>query len=282
MIDRRIYGQKKIFYRGTNDQVFKAIFCKDENRRLLRRLIEDAFEVKGVIILGVVIPELPKDNIYQHGKILDVIVKMNGQITNIEINVYDDPIFHRRNFAYIAYLYATQLRKGKNYATMQNFAQLNLTVSFSFDIPPFDIYELRGKKYGKLFIDNLTIREFNLLKLDDPCYNKFKFIKMLNDGEQELNEECIGDKDMEKFNEEIHRVNSDPEFSTFISPEDDERQFIDTVKAVEFTNGLEQGIEQGSINEKLNIANNLLAMNIPINDIIKATGLSKEQVESLE
>ena len=41
--------------------------------------------------------------------------------------------------------------------------------------------------------------------------------------------------------------------------------------------GIEQGIEQGV----KSIAKNLLKMNLPINEIIKATGLSKKQITML-
>ena len=43
----------------------------------------------------------------------------------------------------------------------------------------------------------------------------------------------------------------------------------------------EEGIEQGATNEKNSIAKKLLKMNLPINEIIKATGLSKKQITML-
>ena len=43
----------------------------------------------------------------------------------------------------------------------------------------------------------------------------------------------------------------------------------------------EQGIEQGTNNEKKSIAKNLLQIGLPIKDIIKATGLSKKQISML-
>ena len=41
--------------------------------------------------------------------------------------------------------------------------------------------------------------------------------------------------------------------------------------------GLEQGIERG----KLETAKNLIAMNLPLKDVVKATGLSEKQVRKL-
>jgi predicted transposase/invertase (TIGR01784 family) len=45
--------------------------------------------------------------------------------------------------------------------------------------------------------------------------------------------------------------------------------------------GLQQGLEQGAKQEKIAIAKNALSMNMPIEQIIKLTGLTKEEIESL-
>ena len=44
----------------------------------------------------------------------------------------------------------------------------------------------------------------------------------------------------------------------------------------------EQGIEQGIEQRNLEIAGNLLKMNMSIKDIIRATGLTKEEIENLK
>ena len=45
---------------------------------------------------------------------------------------------------------------------------------------------------------------------------------------------------------------------------------------------MSQGLEQGSVNEKYEIAKNLLDNNVSIDIIIKSTGLSKEKIEELK
>ena len=54
--------------------------------------------------------------------------------------------------------------------------------------------------------------------MKNPYFNKQTFIKTLNYNENELNQKCIGDEDMEKYNEEIKRINSDPDFIKFLTP----------------------------------------------------------------
>ena len=43
--------------------------------------------------------------------------------------------------------------------------------------------------------------------------------------------------------------------------------------------GIKEGIKEGKIEERFAIARNLLSMNIPIEQIVIATGLSREEVE---
>ena len=45
--------------------------------------------------------------------------------------------------------------------------------------------------------------------------------------------------------------------------------------------GVKQGVKQGAKEREKTIAKNLLEIGIPINDIIKATGLSKKQIAML-
>ena len=45
--------------------------------------------------------------------------------------------------------------------------------------------------------------------------------------------------------------------------------------------GLQQGFSDGAYQIKLETAKNLLAMNFPIQNIVKATGLSIKEVEAL-
>ena len=82
-----------------------------------------------------------------------------------------------------------------------------------------------------------------------------------------------GDKDMEKLCREVERVNRNTEFIQLMSGKE-ERKYINTIK--------ELGIEQGSLNEKKNIALNFLKLGISIDDVAKGTGLTKEEIDALK
>ena len=91
---------------------------------------------------------------------------------------------------------------------------------------------------------------------------------------------------MEQLSKEVERVNSDNECIQLMSAEEEERKYINTIKKLRYDAGIEQGIdqgiEQGSFNEKKKIALNLIGMKMSIQDIAKATGLTKEEIELLK
>ena len=70
-----------------------------------------------------------------------------------------------------------------------------------------------------------------------------------------------------------------------MSPRDkwlyDSRMKYEHDRASCISEGYRQGIEKGAYQTKLETAKNLLAMNFPIQNIVKATGLSIKEVEAL-
>ena len=46
--------------------------------------------------------------------------------------------------------------------------------------------------------------------------------------------------------------------------------------------GIEQGIEQGKLSTNLAVAKNLLALGMSVSQIMQVTGLTKEQISSLQ
>ena len=54
------------YFKAKNDAMFKAIFCNENNRDLLTRLLEDILDTR-IIIKKVSVPELIKKNIYVKG-----------------------------------------------------------------------------------------------------------------------------------------------------------------------------------------------------------------------
>ena len=63
--------------------MFKAIFCKEENRDALERLIEEVIG-KKVSIIRLDVPEVLKNNILTKGRTLDVLARCEDYLINID------------------------------------------------------------------------------------------------------------------------------------------------------------------------------------------------------
>jgi len=270
-----------MFYTAMYDAVFKSVFCKEENRDLLKRLIETSLH-EQIEIIDIKPPEMLKQSIYEKNKTLDVLIKCKDKIINLEINSGFYSGLHRRNAGYIFTKYGKDVKAGKNYQTMNEYIQINFTAGLNKDMPILGTYKLSDKNNDLLFIDNLTIYEYNMNRINELKGKENNFLKMLNANKKDLSKLSKGDKLMEKFKEEVENLNEDPLFQDWMTEEEDAIKVRNTLILEAQQLALEQGLEQGQKQEKIKIARNMLTKGIDIKMISEITNLSVDEVESLK
>lgn len=283
---------EKKFYNGMNDSMFKAIFCNPKNEELLKWLLEKCLKRK-IEIVRVIPPEIIKPNIYVKGKTLDVLIKTDGELINVEVNsnFYDN--LHIRNASYIFSKYSEETKVGEDYYNMRKVIQINFTSKLSNKYPIFSTYKLIDINSKIAFIENLIIYEYNVDKIKKECYNEgkkdFSFIAMLSSNKKELENICKGDDMMEKYEDEVNNLNEDQEFSDWISAEEDARKLLNTqLKYAENKGekrgkkiGEKRGEKRGIQKNTLEIAKKMIKDELDYKTITKYTGLSKEELEKL-
>ena len=270
-----------------NDAVFKAVFCKEHNRDLLQDLLEETLNRK-VNIISINTPEILKNNIYEKGRTLDVLIRSDNLLINVEINTYVSNSLRRRNAGYIFKKYSELTHMGDSYNSMPMVIQINLS-----DLNNKEIcykYSLYDKTNNKTYIDNLEIYEYNITKIKEMCYNKpsrYKLLSLLDCDLEELNA-LKGDDKVERIKEEIKYLNEDPEFVRYMSDEDEARLLKNTLKTDAYEDGLQKGIEQQKeLNEqelkqqRISTAKTLKENNVSIDIIIKSTGLTEDEINSI-
>ena len=97
------------------------------------------------------------------------------------------------------------------------------------------------------------------------------------------------DKISEKYVESVTKVNNDPFFQEYMSQEEDQRKMQNSlIKEAEDTGyekgikfGEEKGLKLGEEKGKIDIAKRLLKMHMNKEDIIKATGLTLEEINKI-
>ena len=162
---------KDKFFTAKNDNVFKAIFCNENNTFLLKTLIERCLKIK-IEIIEIHAPEKIKENIYAKGQILDVLVK--------------------------------------NYLDMNEVIQINFTWGLPRKYSILGEYLLVDKKTGIKFVDNFSIFEYNMDKIRELWYSgdkEYEFLAILDFNKEELKKIGKGDEYMSEFKKKIESLN---------------------------------------------------------------------------
>ena len=279
-------------YEGTLDSVFKSIMggCLLYLVDLISKLtgLDKAFIIKNFKEQNV---EHKIANALERKKVSDFIFKLPGFIINLECNRgYWDGLIER-NDAYFCKLKGELLSKGEEYSKNIKVIQINLDIFDNFEeclgkenISKFymknDENIIETETSEKIHIDmmksyNKYLNEEELTKLD-----KELVILMLDDY-LEIKKLAEGDEELMEVAEKLYELTDNIDNIGLYDPEKRRRE--EEALKIEYHSNIarEQGIEQGTNNEKKSIAKNLLDIGIPIKDIIKATGLSKKQISML-
>ncbi len=141
-------------------------------------------------------------------------------------------------------------------------------------------------------VDNLVTYEYNISKIKEESKKGnrlYDFVAALDFNLEEIKKYCGDDEYMKKFSEELKRLNEDIEFTEFLSAEEEARKtqntLINTAKSEGLEEGKKLGIDEGKAlgisQGKIEVAKNLLKLQMKISDIAKATGLSEKEIKDL-
>ena len=277
------------FYTCKNDRAFKEVFLNPDNSDLLKALLEFILKIK-IDKLEVKKTELLSGNVNIKDKRVDAIVHTGNKKIEIEINSQNKDYLHTRSTAYICNIYQSNASVGDTYNEDTDIIQVNLTWGLGRNNEEMKIYKIMNEK-GELYVKNFIIYEINMDYYDKIWYSKNKeeikknqYMIMLDLDKKEL-ENMPKDKIVDKYITNVTIVNDDPEFQKYMSEEEDKRKIQNSLLSEAKEEGISQGISQGytsGINDGIKqTAKNLLSMNMPIEDISKATGLSIEEIKKI-
>ena len=286
--------EKKKFYTCRYDRTFKEVFLKKENEDLLITLLEFTLDLKIFEIQRLNIETL-QGNIGTRKKYCDLLLKTDQGYIGIEINSERKDYLHCRNLAFLCNVYSRYTLTGEMYSEDTLIIQLNLTYGMlKNDAKICRTYMLTDGE--KNFVRNFKIVEWNMDKVlnywyakDEVNIEKFKYLIMLDLNEEDL-AKLPRDRKVIKFMNEVKRVNEDPEFFSYMTKEEDDekcrmtelKEAIDAGIDIGKSEGKALGKEEGKKEAYENMAKEMLKRNIPMNDIISITNLSKEEILKLK
>ena len=225
------------FYTAKNDIVFKAVMVRNE--RVLRRLLEVILEIDidEIILLD---KEILPSRLMGKNRIVDLLVKSDNKMINVELNASKKYYHNYRNASYLFGIYNDAIDRSEEYETLaeKEFIGINLSYEMRKKALMEEVFYLQSKDRNR-FIENFKIIEFNVDKIEKNWYTlselekeRYKYIMMLDLEEEKLSEFCRGDEVMEEFRKEVKRINKDERYSFFLSEEEDAEKLRKTEELI--------------------------------------------------
>ena len=281
------------FYTCKSDRAFKEVFLKKNDSEPLQALLELILEIK-IDYLEIKKTELLSGNVNIKDKRVDAVVYAGNKKIDIEINSQDKDYVKPRNTAYICNMYQSHTLVGELYDEKTDIVLVNLTWGLGSKESKKTKYMIMSED-GKQYVKNFIIYEINMDYFDKLWYSKNEeeikknmYLIMLNLDKKELEAmpKDKRDKIVDKYITNVTIVNDNPEFQKYMSEEEDKKKIQNSLLSEAKEEGISQGISQGytsGINDGIKqTAKNLLSMNVTLEDISKATGLSIEEINKLK
>ena len=285
----------KKFYTCKSDTAFKEIFGNSKNKNLLIWLLERILEVR-INRLTYLNVERNNNDLVTKRKRLDILVETNVGRINVEMNATNKDYLHARNFCYLSNIYNKNTSISEDYNEDTLTIQINFTYGIKGDDKILRIYKVQDDEH-KCYIKNFEIYEYNMdmiknfwYSLDTEKVNKYSHLIMLDLDSSSLKKLVKYDKEIDEYMEKITKLNTDANFWEVFTPEEDERYIRNTIMAegqkigekIGEKKGEKKGETKGKKIEKINIAKNMLTMQIDIDTIAKATNLTKKEIMKLK
>ena len=294
-------------YTPTNDVIFKYLFGREQNKKLLEGLI------KAFLDLEVEIREVQEESTmpssYIGGKEfrLDILAKTKeGMMIDIEVQNKDYKEMPKRMVLYPSRIESNELKRGEEYAEVKRVISMWIFKEY-FDLTKEDeeyitTWNWREKSSQKVLTDEQEIDIVELGKIKkymeegkiSPKSNIGMWTRfLLNPGE-------IGEEDM-KENETISTAKEEYEKSMKSEPLLDDafyfalkrwedaaikKEMRETGLAEGRAEGRAQGIiegrAEGERKKQIEMAKKMLAKGKPLDEIMEFTELTKEEIENID
>ena len=279
----------------SNDYVFKRIFGKGGNEKILKSLLEAILKI-NIQKIEIKNPEIPKETIDEKLSILDIKAEINEDtIIDIEMQVGNSTSIDRRLVVYNAKLIAGDIKISQEYkdakdtiiicivndSIIKRNSYLNLAM-LKYEESEEIRYVDMGYKEEDQYLTKMCkyyIIELSRFKKKKPRVADLleKWLYVIG-GDQKMIEECKNDN--EEIKEAVKQL-------TEMSADEYERELYEIRERSRLTYNTEineatrKGLIAGKAKEKKEIAKKMKAEGLDIKLIQKLTSLSEEEIKSL-
>ena len=285
-----------------NDVVFQMLFLKDNLAKgLLENILSDNITSLRVDVNKQLFGNTPEDKI----GIVDLRAVINEEIEcEIEMQMFYFKNFIPRFLDYWSKLYSGQLKKGDNYELLHkavSIAIINQNIPNLKELQAHTIWHIREDgNHRKILTNNLELHIIEVQKVkkeyknnkDDKLLQWIMFL--LNPESEEVDNIMVRNKKIEEAKKELLSLSQDEgnqRIADFRERElRDKIDMYETGKDIGKAEGIKVGKAEGikvgkaeGIKEgKVEVIINLLKMKMPIDKIIEATKIPKEEIDKIK
>ncbi len=266
---------RKLAYTFKTDTLFKMLFI--QYPELLKKLVADLLGIplEGIGQFVIRNPEMPPENLGDKFCRLDINMTVNGQRVDLEVQVCNEGDYSERVMYYWAREFSSALPAGQDYSALPRTIVISI-----IDFPLFECEEYHSffqpleTTRHTLLSDKMGFHFFELPKLPADVSDGDMLLLWLSLFKAETEEELEKIKEMEVpvMSQAINAY-----YTITASSEFREKERL-RAKA---RHDEAQALHNARREEKFEIARNLLKMNIPYDQIAKATDLTLEEIRRL-
>ena len=284
MLDEALYG----------DLLFKEALTHHDNRKVLIDFLATMTDFSKEYLESVKLDVAyesplnktkPKDKSFKS----DIVIKFDNYMINLESYSYFDELSLAKSLSYVFRIYSTSVDRGNSYKKQESITQVNIVDNVKANISSqlLSTYAIINTEdlSDRLLSDKITIKIYRLDKSEDKPYNVsekelqwVKFIKAKNYRDRQ--KIAKGSEILMEFNNWLEDYLNDEETVKLYSEWNDvinrNTGYFFGEKA-----GIEKGRQDGIKDNKIATAKEMLKADVPIDDIMKFTKLSKKEILSL-
>ena len=303
----------------TNDYAFKRLLGSEENKPLLQDFLECILDLAPQEVFGLEFmdKELTKKEFSDKTGILDVKLKLtNGTVIDIEIQASWNASFVKQTLFYWAKMYTADFKAGESYDKLHRCIAINIIADgFRLNDAIHSEYLLQEKTAHTVLTDVLEVHFLDLQAAkrakeegkaagkQGQLINWLRFIGATDKEERKM----IATKSpvLQMLNEKIDVLTLSPTERKLYESRMKLKSDITTISETQFSAGVERGKSlglaegkslglaegkslglaegevRGSRQKALETARNLLVIGLSVENIAKATGLTVQEVETL-
>lgn len=279
----------KLQYTFKTDTLFKMLFVKHKD--LLKKLVAALLEIplESIEQFAVRDEELPPEILGDKFCRLDINMVVNDQLIDLEVQVANEDDYPERVMLYWAREFSTAIPAGGSYSVLpRTFIVSIIIIDFKlFDCAEFhSFFQPLEVTRHTLLSDKMGFHFFELKKLPKDITEDDALLLWLSlfNANTEEDLEKIKRMEVPTMNQAInayYAITASSEFREIERLREKARH--DEAQALHHARqeGKAEGKQEGIAERNIEIVRNLLAMDMPLNQIVKATGLTQKEIEAL-